>query len=96
VATPQFFGRDQELHGTVVNQIDGTAVFPEKLGGSSAAARVPQSRSRLRQSGHAQYETTPDWREIAACAKARRDFVWRPATRMDDREFGNRKPARMG
>ena len=35
-----FFGRDQELHGTVVNQIDGTAVFPEKLGGIERGLRV--------------------------------------------------------
>ena len=35
-----FFGRDQELHGTVVNQIDGAAVFPEKLGGIERGLRV--------------------------------------------------------
>jgi len=35
-----FFGRDQELHGTVVNQIDGTAVFPEKLGSIERGLRV--------------------------------------------------------
>ena len=35
-----FFGRDQELHGTLVNQIDGTAVFPEKLGGIERGLRV--------------------------------------------------------
>jgi putative protease len=35
-----FFGRDQELHGTVVNQIDGSAVFPEKLGGIERGVRV--------------------------------------------------------
>jgi putative protease len=35
-----FFGRDQELHGTVVNQINGAAVFPEKLGGIERGLRV--------------------------------------------------------
>jgi putative protease len=35
-----FFGRDRELHGTVVNQIDGEAVFPEKLGGIERGVRV--------------------------------------------------------
>ena len=35
-----FFGRDQELHGTLVNQIDGAAVFPEKLGGIERGLRV--------------------------------------------------------
>ena len=35
-----FFGRDQELHGTVVNQIHGAAVFPEKLGGIERGLRV--------------------------------------------------------
>jgi putative protease len=35
-----FFGHDQELHGTVVNQIDGAAVFPEKLGGIERGLRV--------------------------------------------------------
>jgi len=35
-----FFGRDRELHGTVVNQIDGTALFPEKLGGIERGLRV--------------------------------------------------------
>ena len=35
-----FFGRDQELHGTVVNQIDGAAVFPERLGGIERGVRV--------------------------------------------------------
>ncbi|MGC9983299.1 MAG: U32 family peptidase [Polyangia bacterium] len=35
-----FFGRDRELHGTVVNQIDGAAVFPEKLGGIERGLRV--------------------------------------------------------
>ena len=35
-----FFGRDQELHGTVVNQIDGAAIFPEKLGGIERGLRV--------------------------------------------------------
>ena len=35
-----FFGRDQELHGTLVNEIDGTAVFPEKLGGIERGLRV--------------------------------------------------------
>jgi putative protease len=35
-----FFGRDQELHGTVVNQIHGAAVFPEKLGGIERGVRV--------------------------------------------------------
>ena len=35
-----FFGSDQELHGTVVNQVDGAAVFPEKLGGIERGVRV--------------------------------------------------------
>jgi putative protease len=35
-----FFGRDQELHGTVVNQINGAAVFPERLGGIERGLRV--------------------------------------------------------
>ena len=35
-----FFGRDQELHGTVVNRIHGAAVFPEKLGGIERGVRV--------------------------------------------------------
>ncbi len=35
-----FFGRNQELHGTVVNQVDGAAVFPEKLGGIERGVRV--------------------------------------------------------
>jgi putative protease len=35
-----FFGRDQELHGTVVDQINGAAVFPEKLGGIERGLRV--------------------------------------------------------
>jgi collagenase-like PrtC family protease len=35
-----FFGRDQELHGTVVNQINGAAVFPEQLGGIERGLRV--------------------------------------------------------
>jgi putative protease len=35
-----FFGRDRELHGTVVNQINGAAVFPEKLGGIERGLRV--------------------------------------------------------
>ena len=35
-----FFGRDEELHGTVVNQSNGTAVFPEKLGGIERGLRV--------------------------------------------------------
>ena len=35
-----FFGLDQELHGTVVNQINGAAVFPEKLGGIERGLRV--------------------------------------------------------
>ncbi|HEX7597033.1 MAG TPA: U32 family peptidase [Polyangia bacterium] len=35
-----FFGRDQELHGTVVNQVQGAAVFPEKLGGIERGVRV--------------------------------------------------------
>jgi putative protease len=35
-----FFGRDQELQGTVVNQSDGATVFPEKLGGIERGVRV--------------------------------------------------------
>ncbi len=35
-----FFGRDHELHGTVVNQVEGGKVFPEKLGGIESGVRV--------------------------------------------------------
>ena len=35
-----FFGRDQQLHGTVVNQVDGALVVPEKLGGIERGLRV--------------------------------------------------------
>jgi putative protease len=35
-----FFGRDHELHGTVVNQVQGGKVVPEKLGGIESGVRV--------------------------------------------------------
>jgi 23S rRNA 5-hydroxycytidine C2501 synthase len=35
-----FFGRDQELHGTVVNQVQGGKVLPEKLGEIESGVRV--------------------------------------------------------
>lgn len=35
-----FFGRDHELHGTVVNQVQGDKVLPEKLGGIESGVRV--------------------------------------------------------
>ena len=42
-----FFGRDQELHGTVVNQVQGAAVFPEKLGGIERGLRVFRNHDHL-------------------------------------------------